>query len=80
MVLAERCISLTENAVEKRGYDTNTETARSFRDSLEFCVIIWSFACLYAKFASFLFSHNMLLLRKYSENSIMSNINCCVEV
>ena len=26
LVLAERCISLIENAVEKKGYDTNTKT------------------------------------------------------
>ena len=40
MVLAEKGISLTENAVERRGYDTNTETARSFRDNLVFCLFI----------------------------------------
>nr|WP_296437817.1 hypothetical protein [uncultured Acetatifactor sp.] len=38
MGLGEKSISLTENAVEKRGYDTNTETARSFRDNTgSFC-------------------------------------------
>ena len=40
-VLGERCISLTENAVGNGGYDTNTETARSFRDNMEFCVIVY---------------------------------------
>ena len=29
------------------GYDTNTETARGFRDSLEFCVIVYrKISCL----------------------------------
>ena len=39
--MAERRISLTENDVENGGYDTNTETARSFRDNMEFCVIVY---------------------------------------
>ncbi len=39
-VLAERRISLTENAVEERGYDTNTEIARSFRVCMKFCLFV----------------------------------------
>ena len=31
LTLGEKGISVTENAIEKWGYDTNTETAWSFR-------------------------------------------------
>ena len=40
LVLAEKGISLAEYAVEIWGYDTRMETARSFRDSLEFRLFV----------------------------------------
>jgi len=40
LVFAEKGISLAKNAVGIRGYDTNTEMARSFRDSLQFRLFV----------------------------------------
>ena len=40
LVFAEKGISLAKNAVEIRGYDTNTETARSFRVCMKFRLFV----------------------------------------